>query len=61
VILLQTSSHFDWLEQIEHRLIRYEKWRDGQLIATELQHLPLHWFGPEEFAMCLRQQGYRDK
>lgn len=60
VILMQTSSWIDWIEQIEHRLIRYEKWRDGHLIDTELQHLPLHWFGPEEFALCLREQGYTD-
>ncbi|MFM7427455.1 MAG: class I SAM-dependent methyltransferase [Elainella sp.] len=60
VILIQTSSWIDWLEQIEHTLIRYEKWQSGQLIATELQDLSLHWFGPEEFAMCLREQGYSD-
>lgn len=46
------------MEQIEHTLIRYEKWKDGKLIDTELQHLPLHWFGREEFMMCLQEQGY---
>lgn len=58
VILMQTSSRIDWLEQVEHTLIRYEKWKEGKLIDTELQHLPLHWFGREEFAMCLRENGY---
>ncbi len=58
VIVIQTSSRIDWLEQIEHTLIRYEKWKDGKLIETELQHLPLHWFGREEFMMCLRENGY---
>lgn len=58
VIVMQTSSSIDWLEQIEHTLIRYEKWKDGKLIDAELQHLPLHWFGREEFVMCLRDQGY---
>ncbi len=60
VIVMQTSSSIDWLEQVEHTLIRYEKWRGGKLIDTELQHLPLHWFGREEFMMCLRECGYAD-
>ena len=58
VILMQTSSRIDWLEQIEHTFIRYEKWKDGKLIDTELQHFPLHWFGREEFIMCLLENGY---
>ncbi|MBW4695967.1 MAG: class I SAM-dependent methyltransferase [Lyngbya sp. HA4199-MV5] len=60
IIVMQTSSRIDWIEQIEHTLIRYEKWKGGKLIDTELQHLPLHWFGREEFVMCLREQGYTD-
>jgi SAM-dependent methyltransferase len=60
VIVMQTSSRIDWIAQIEHLFIRYEKWKDGKLIDTELQHLPLHWFGLEEFAMCLRGCGYTD-
>lgn len=58
VIVMQTSSWLDWMEQVEHTNIRYEKWKDGKIIDTELQHLPLHWFGREEFAMCLQQYGY---
>ncbi|MGF1478633.1 MAG: hypothetical protein ACFB4I_04005 [Cyanophyceae cyanobacterium] len=57
---MQTSSYIDWIEQIEHTFIRYEKWKDGKLIDTELQHLPLHWFGREEFIMRLRENGYTD-
>jgi SAM-dependent methyltransferase len=60
IIVMQTSSRIDWMEQIEHTLIRYEKWKSGKSIDTELQHLSLHWFGLEEFRMCLREQGYTD-
>ncbi|MEM9507775.1 MAG: hypothetical protein AAGA16_08820 [Cyanobacteria bacterium P01_E01_bin.35] len=60
VITIQTSSRIDWIEQVEHTLIRYEKWQNGKLIDTELQHFPLHWFGLEEFVMCLRENGYTD-
>jgi len=60
VIVMQTSSRIDWMEQVEHTFIRYEKWKEGKLVDTELQHLLLHWFGREEFRMCLREQGYTD-
>lgn len=60
IILMQTSVRIDWIEQVEHTWIRYEKWQDGKLIDTELQHLPLHWFGRDEFIMCLRDNGYTD-
>jgi SAM-dependent methyltransferase len=60
LIILQTSSWIDWMEQVEHTLIRYEKWKDGHLLDTELQDFPLHWFGREEFMMCLRENGYTD-
>ncbi|MBW4688685.1 MAG: class I SAM-dependent methyltransferase [Komarekiella atlantica HA4396-MV6] len=59
-ILLQSTSHIDWLNQLNMTVIRYEKWKDGKLIATELQHFPLHWFGRDEFIMCLRENGYKD-
>ncbi len=58
MILIQTSSQIDWIEQVEYTLIRYEKWKDGTLVNTELQHFPLHWFGREEFIMCLQEKGY---
>lgn len=58
VIMIQTSSWIDWIKQVEHTLIRYEKWKDGKMIDTKLQHLPLHWFGQEEFMMCLREHKY---
>ena len=60
VILMQTSSQIDWIKQIENLLIRHEKWKDGKLIDMELQSLPLHWFGLEEFIMFLRDNGYTD-
>lgn len=41
-------------------IIRYEKWFDGKLLATELQRLPLHWFGRDEFILCLQENGYTD-
>src|SRR5699024_9905025 len=39
---------------------RYEKWRNGELIKTELEHFPLRWYGTEEFKMLLEQAGFDD-
>lgn len=58
VILIQITSEINWFDQVNLSLIRYEKWLDGQLLGTELQTFPLHWFGRDEFIMCLGQNGY---
>jgi len=58
MILMQFSSQIDWLNQVQQTWIRYEKWKDSKLVDTELQYFPLHWFGQEEFKMCLKDQGY---
>ncbi len=57
---MQASSSIDWLEQLNLTFIRYEKWKDGSLLATELQCLPLHWFGRDEFILCLQENGFKD-
>lgn len=39
---------------------RYEKWKNGELIQTELERFPLRWYGVEEFKIILEQIGFRD-
>lgn len=39
---------------------RYEKWKNGQLLQTELERFPLRWYGVEEFKMILQQIGFED-
>ncbi|NDJ25531.1 methyltransferase domain-containing protein [Nostoc sp. B(2019)] len=58
IILMQSSSSIDWLKQLNLTIIRYEKWLNGNLVATELQSFPLHWFGRDEFISCLQENGY---
>ncbi|MDZ8259376.1 class I SAM-dependent methyltransferase [Nostoc sp. ChiQUE01b] len=60
IILLQSTSEIDWFNQLNMTITRYEKWKDGKLVATELQRFPLHWFGRDEFIMCLQENGYKD-
>ncbi|MDF2845037.1 MAG: methylase involved in ubiquinone/menaquinone biosynthesis [Herbinix sp.] len=39
---------------------RYEKWRDGVLLETELEYFPLRWYGVEEFKLILESIGFDD-
>jgi SAM-dependent methyltransferase len=39
---------------------RYEKWREGVLLQTELEHFPLRWYGVEEFKLILEGIGFRN-
>lgn len=39
---------------------RYEKWRNGELIQTELERFPLRWYGIEEFRLILEQIGFEE-
>ncbi|QIZ71066.1 class I SAM-dependent methyltransferase [Oxynema aestuarii] len=59
IILLQKTSQVDPIAQLNLIMLRYEKWKNGQLIQTELQRFPLHWFGVDEFVMLLQKMGYR--
>ncbi|XEC94311.1 class I SAM-dependent methyltransferase [Paenibacillus tarimensis] len=40
--------------------LKYEKWRDGALIQTELQRFALRWYGVEEFKYILQSVGFSD-
>lgn len=39
---------------------RYEKWREGALLETELEYFPLRWYGVEEFKLILEHIGFKD-
>ncbi|WP_219835057.1 class I SAM-dependent methyltransferase [Paenibacillus sp. R14(2021)] len=40
--------------------MKYEKWRGGVLIGTELQYFALRWYGIEEFKYVLESVGFTD-
>jgi len=40
--------------------LRYEKWRDGGLIATELQRFRLQYWSLTEFERLLADAGFTD-
>ncbi|MGI2329194.1 class I SAM-dependent methyltransferase [Planococcus sp. YIM B11945] len=55
-----TIVEVDPIKQYRVSQGRYEKWRNGKLIATELERYPLRWYGVEEFRTILEQIGFAD-
>lgn len=50
----------DYIKQHTISHGRYEKWHNGSLIQTELEYLPLRWYGVEEFKSILEGIGFKD-
>lgn len=59
-ISIEEAVTCDLLEQINSSLLRYERVRDGHVVETELQRLPVRWYGRYEFASLLRETGFTD-
>jgi SAM-dependent methyltransferase len=61
IITLENKTvEVDYINQYTVSHGRYEKWRNGTLIQTELEQFPLRWYGVEEFKMLLEQIGFED-
>ncbi len=58
ILLTTTSLERNWQEQKTLSLNRYEQWREGSLIQTELGQFVLYWYGLEEFKDLLLQAGF---
>lgn len=50
----------DFYHQYKVSHLKYEKWRNGALIQTELQRFALRWYGIEEFKLVLESIGFTD-
>ncbi|OXM14435.1 class I SAM-dependent methyltransferase [Paenibacillus herberti] len=50
----------DLYHQYKVSYLKYEKWRNGALIQTELQRFALRWYGVEEFKLILENIGFSD-
>lgn len=48
----------DWLEQRVTRAYRYERWREGRLVESQLEPMVQRYWGREEFAMALACAGF---
>lgn len=50
----------NFLEQYSVSHLRYEKWRDGELLRTEMQRFAGRWYGLEEFDLILKSLGFSE-
>jgi len=50
----------DYVAQTTLAYLRYEHWRDGNLVKSELDLFKLRWWGVEEFLMALQRTGFVD-
>ncbi len=60
IILNETLVEVDFINQYTISHMRYEKWRNKELIQTELERFPLRWYGVEEFRLILESIGFSD-
>ncbi|PUA36396.1 class I SAM-dependent methyltransferase [Paenibacillus elgii] len=51
---------FNMLHHYTVSYLKYEKWRKGKLIESELQRFALRWYGIEEFKLVLENIGFSD-
>lgn len=61
--LLTLTDHrveTDYVAQTTLSHLRYEHWRDGNLVKSELDLFKLRWWGVEEFSMALQRTGFVD-
>lgn len=58
ILLKSHSIAIDWINQTTLTYLTYEKWRNGQLMASELQSFGLRWYGITEFTLLLEKIGF---
>ena len=60
ITMEKKSVEIDWINQCTVSYLKYEKWRQGKLIQSELQRLPMRWYGMEEMKFILENNGFTD-
>lgn len=58
--LTDQRVEIDHVAQTTLSHLRYEHWRDGALLGTELDLFHLRWWGVEELTFALREAGFVD-
>jgi hypothetical protein len=49
-----------FFQQYKVSYLKYEKWRKGNLIQSELQRISIRWYGVEEFKFILENIGFKN-
>ncbi|MEZ6001900.1 class I SAM-dependent methyltransferase [Hyphomonas sp.] len=48
----------DWIHQVTDYSIRYERWRDNRLVASQLEPMTQRYWGVLEFRLALETSGF---
>lgn len=59
LVTLTGHTQADAVTQRTTGWLRYELWREGELVRTELQLFTLQWYGLGEFSAMLREAGFQ--
>lgn len=60
ITLETTTKEIDHINQYSVAHNRYERWKCGKLLDTELERFAMRWYGVEEFRTILETHGFRD-
>lgn len=60
ITLEHKKVELDWIHQFSVSHNRYERWRKGSLIESELERIPIRWYGVDEFKDILEKVGFTD-
>jgi SAM-dependent methyltransferase len=58
LMLHEGRTELDYVMQRSVTPMRYEHWRDGKLMASEIETFTLRWWGVHELAMALTAAGF---
>jgi SAM-dependent methyltransferase len=58
IVLVNVRTGYDRTERIERRVLSYEKWRDGQVVAREVQDFRLRLYDHDEVMAFLTKAGF---
>lgn len=60
ITLENKPVEINWVDQYTLSYLKYEKWKKGKLVDTELQKFVMRWYGIEEFKLLLESVGFSD-
>lgn len=58
LVLEDRRIEVNLIEQKTVSLLKYEKWKDGALLQSELQRFAVSWYGLQEFELLLEKAGF---
>ncbi|MBY6034103.1 class I SAM-dependent methyltransferase [Marinobacter daepoensis] len=56
--LTSSSPEVDYANQTSFSCLRYEHWKDGALLTTEVDFFNLRWWGINELCLALKEAGF---